>query len=209
MSHILNQYFDHVFVIIHPDSLRYMTFNQRWHGLQYNIAKFVKQNEDCISVDGFAEHNFTNIPTHIPLHNPLSTGQVACALAHILIYKNIIDKKLHNCLILEDDSIFNDLSNLDIALKSDYDILALFTADCDLLIPNTQAAPFTSEYTKAGTSAYTIKTPEAAKTLYDSQINNMDTADGAIRYINLNVYAVYPPCCSCDDSPSIIVNGLY
>ena len=209
MAHILNNYFDHVFVIAHPDSLRYITFNQRWQDLKYELAQFVKQGDEAWANNGYAEHIFTDLNNPIFLKDPLSSGQIACAIAHMLIYKKIIDRNLSNVLILEDDSVFKELSNLDTALKSDYDVLALFTADCDLFIPPHLAAPFTAEYTKAGTSAYVIKNPKSAEVLLNKQYNKMDTADGLIRYCGLNVYAVYPPMCECDESPSIIVHGLY
>lgn len=209
MAHILNKYFDHIFVIAHPKSLRYTTFNQRWQGLEYKLAKFVKQEEEAWAKNNYAEHIFENIPNKIKLFDPLSTGQVCCAIAHMLIYKKIIDNKLNNVLILEDDSVFNDLSNLEIAIQSNWEILALFTAQCDLFCTPEQAYPYTNLYSKAGTSAYALKDYKTAENIFLNQITNMNTADGVLMRSNLNIYAVWPPVCSCDSSPSIIVHGLY
>lgn len=209
MKHILNNYFENIHVIAHPDSLRYKLFNERWNGLQYSLEKFVMQESECKNNNGYAWHIFECFPNNIPLQDPLCSGQIACAIAHMLIYKKIIDQKLDNCLILEDDSVFNNISNLEIGLKSDYDILALFTADCDLYVDASEAAPIVSNYTRAGTSAYIIRTPEIARSLLDSQVASMNTADGVIMRSDKKVYAVYPPTCSCDNSPSVIVNGFY
>jgi hypothetical protein len=209
MNHIINNYFENVFVIAHPESQRFQAFNERWEGLNYRLCQFVMQGLNCVSKDGLAVHNLPSIPNDIPLLDPLSDGQVACALAHMLIYQIIANENLSNCLILEDDSVFNTLSNLEIALNSDYDILALFTADCDLYTTPHLASPYTDKYTRAGTSAYVIRTSNIACDLYESQVKKMNTADGVIMRSDKKIYAVYPPVCSCDDSPSIIVNGFY
>lgn len=209
MKHVLNNYFDNIFVIAHPDSARYHDFKIRWVGLEHTLCRFVHQNLECKNKNQKAWHIFPNFPNMMDIKDPLSDGQVACALAHMLIYDHIIENKLLNCLILEDDSVFINESNLELALTSDYDILALFTADCDLLINPAQAAPFTKHYTRAGTSAYVLRTYEVAQELMKSQLRCLDTADGVIMRSLLNIYAVYPPVCMCDNSPSIIVNGLY
>lgn len=207
--HPLEKYFDHIYVIIHPESLRWVTFFERWKLKNYTVAKFVEQDVECKSLNGQAKHIFEQFPDYIPLKDPLSTGQVACALAHMLIYKDIIDKKRFNCLILEDDSVFNEISNLEIGLQSDYDILSLFTAQCDLFAGNHNPAPYTAQYSRAGTSAYVLRTYEVAEKLLNSQMTLMNTADGVIMESDMKIYAVWPPVCSCDESPSIIVNGLY
>jgi hypothetical protein len=211
IQHPINNFFPgrSVFVVVHPDSFRYQTFFQRWKNLSINSTKFVKQNDECKNEHGFAVHTLNSIPNYIPLIDPLSNGQIACALAHMLIYQEIINNNMHNTLILEDDSVFNDYSNLEKAMMSDYDILALFTAECDLYISPNDATPFTSQYSRAGTSAYVIRTPEIANKLYSKQIEKMNTADGVIMRSDMNVYAIYPPVCTIDNSPSMIVNGFY
>lgn len=207
--HILNKYFNNIFLISHPESTRHKQFLNSWSELKFTQATFVHQKIDCIAFNGMACHKFNEFEANIALKDPLSDGQVACALAHMLIYKNIIELNLNNTLILEDDSVFNNISNLEIGLQSDYDILSLFTAACDLYIPATAAAPLVSNYTRAGTSAYVIRTPEIAKRLLKDQCESMNTADGVIMRSDMKVYAVWPPVCSCNDSPSIIVGGLY
>jgi len=210
MTHILNNFFDHIFVIAHPESLRFKTFAHNWEGLNFKKTVFVRQTIECYNHNGCARHTLGSIPDNLPLVDPLSDGQIACALAHMIVYQEIINNNIYNALILEDDSVFNGISNLEAGLNSDYDILSLFTADCDLLCHPITAAPFTGNYTRAGTSAYVIRTPGVARKLLGDQLKKMNTADGVImRKEDMKIYAIYPPVCSCDGSPSMIATGFY
>jgi len=205
--HILNNYFNNIFLISHPNSSRHKKFLERWSGLQFTQAKFVHQDKDINVLGRQAYHKF-NFPNPLS-HKCIIKGQVACALAHMLIYREIIDGHFYNTLILEDDSVFRDISFLDVALQSDYDILSLFTAKCDLYNPESNNSPFTDQYSKAGTSAYVIRDPNIAEKLLSAQLYEMTPSDTAIMESNLKVYAVYPEVCTITNEPSMIAGGIH
>jgi len=212
MSHIINNYFKNVYLIAHPSSKRYKDFNERWQGLNYELSQFVHQDTDCIGIDGFAQHNFEFFPNNILLKDPLSRGQIAVSFAHMLIYKQIIEKNLHNTLIFEDDSVFVDTLNLEECLEMDWDILSLFSGfpDGSSIHENVNfEKKYTYEWDRQGISAYIIRTPKVADYILKKQLEKMDTADGAICDANLKVLALFPGVCTIDNSPSLIVNGVY
>ena len=204
--HILNNYFDNIFLISHPDSLRHKNFMERWEGLNFSQAKFVHQDKSMELFGDLVSHNFSF--TNPLKHKNLIKGQVACAIAHMLIYQEIIDKDIYDALILEDDSVFKSLSFLDVALNSDYDILSLFTAKCDLYYPESKNSPFTDQYSKAGTSAYVIKNPEVAQRLLSAQLADMVPSETAIMESKLKVYAVWPEVCTITNEASMIAGGI-
>jgi GR25 family glycosyltransferase involved in LPS biosynthesis len=211
--HEINKYFNDIFVISLPGSARHDLFLKHWEGLQFRQADFVFQDIDCMLEGLVIKHKFKNIPS--PLHtniNGLIVGQVACSLAHMLIYDTIIKDQLHNTLILEDDSILLDITNVEESLKQNCDIMSLFCGQLNgssLLGPLSDGEKFTNKWDKQGTSAYIVKTPEVAQFLLDKQLKNFDTADGVIMHSGLNVLAIWPPACFTNDSPSIIAHGLY
>lgn len=212
MKHIINNYFDNVFVIAHPLSKRYDNFIKRWDNLSFNLSKFVNRDIDCINIDGYVEHIFENINQKIKLKSPLSGGQIAVALAHMLIYDEIIKNNLVNTLVLEDDIVFESDLNINEALCEEWDILSLFSGfsnGSSILEPINEITKFTKQWDRQGVCSYVIKSKEVAKYLFDKQNMLMDTADGVICDNNINVLALYPSACVIDNSPSIIVNGLY
>ncbi len=212
MKHIINNYFDNVFVIAHPSSKRYDNFIKRWDNLDFNLSKFVNRDIDCINIDGYVEHVFENINQKIKLKSPLSGGQIAVALAHMLIYDEIIKNNLTNTLILEDDIIFESETNINEALNEEWDILSLFSGFSDGSSISDQVnkdTKFTKQWDRQGVCSYVIRSKEIAQYLFDKQNTLMDTADGVICDNNITVLALYPSACVIDNSPSIIVNGLY
>lgn len=211
-QHILNNYFENIFLIAQPGSERYKNFINRWGNLDFIQSKFVNQDNDCLKIENKVEHAFDNIKPSIELKDQLSKGQIAVALAHMLIYDEIIKNKLSNTLILEDDAVFNSDNNLEEALNLDWDILSLFSGfkDGSSISENVnQETKFTRNWDRQGICAYVIRSREIAKYLYDKQSLQMYTADGVICDKNINVLALYPGVCTIDNSPSIIVNGLY
>lgn len=212
MKHILNEYFENIFVIAHPNSARYRIFLDRWRGLRFTLASFVNQGTDCMNLDGYALHNFENFPTKIALKHPLSRGQVACSLAHMLIYDQICKENLSNTLILEDDCLFDELYFLEDALNLDWDVLSLFSGfsnGSSIYESVNKNTKYTYSWDRQGTASYVLKKPEIARYILDKQMEQIDTADGVLCDVNIKILALYPSVCKIDNSPSIIVNGVY
>ena len=208
--HVVNKYFDNIFVISHPETERHRIFLKNWDGLKFSQGRFVNKYIEVSKEDNFATHVFKEFPKRIPLKDPLSNGQIACALAHMLIYKNIIDNNLENTLILEDDATFITDQNLEKVLKEEFDILQLWTINEFI---REEIRPDTISITnvfRERASSYVIKNRIAAMELLMKQCNALDTADGAIIMAdNLLFRAIIPSNCNITNGVSYIHDEIY
>ena len=99
--------FDNVFIInLQRDISR--RENMIMQLKQHNICDY----EFIEAIDGQSEnldkYDFTVIPNWVePFTNKIMTkGEIGCALTHYNIWKKMVNEKLENVLILEDDAVF-------------------------------------------------------------------------------------------------------
>lgn len=185
--HILNKYCDKILVLTLKDSIiRQERINQIFkdvnfdffygvNGLEINDEEYIKYKE---------------------IRN-LSYGQFGCTLSHIEIMKYIIDNKLNNVLILEDDiEMFDTVKNLDIYfdnLPNTYEIVYFGMNNCNIkydkyLIPNINNYVFELNISNfkfiEGTNAIFIRNYEYLNGLLDFQLKHLHTADaGYMEYL--------------------------
>jgi len=203
--HPLNFYFENIFVISHPGTARHSIFLKNWPQLEFRQAKFVNKYNECSITNNIAEHILQDFPKKITLKDPLNQGQVACALAHMLIYKTIIQENLENVLILEDDAIFLNDTNLKFAMQENFDILQLWTIP-EFIRQNCLPGDVTvTKYMRERASSYVVKNKNVALHLLLKQCNLMDTADGVILMSpELKYHAILPSCCNITNGVSYI-----
>ena len=163
-------------------SARYQNFKRTWPGDKYILAKFVNPKTDFkIKNNNKVNHVFDHLINNIPFnkHNfinrPLKS-QIACSLAHMLIYDEIIKKDLQNILILEDDAEFicsDSVFNFNKILSLEFDILKLSTyySEKDLsLLTHPVYGPG-----RFGTWAYVVKNKMIAQRILENQYCNLNT----------------------------------
>jgi GR25 family glycosyltransferase involved in LPS biosynthesis len=93
---ILNEVFEYIFVITTPKfSDRINNMKSRLAGVKYVFFDGVYGGE--IDVEKYRR-----------LGSKLTRGQLACAASHIKLYEKIVNEKLNNVLVLEDDCIFTE-----------------------------------------------------------------------------------------------------
>ena len=105
----LNKFFDKVYVVTLKRSHdRHKALKESLNGLNYEVFWGVDGKEEDIDVlegDGVYNHKLYNLNRLIKQEpsRKLNMGRVGCALSHVNIYKDIIDRKYSRVLILEDD----------------------------------------------------------------------------------------------------------
>jgi glycosyl transferase family 25 len=198
---LLNKYFDHIFVITYKNSPRIEYIKDVMKDIDYEM--FYGFDKTTMTQEYYDDYLYKRKEdSHL-----LNKGMLSCSMTHILLYKKIYEEKLNNVLILEDDIIFinENIHNLD-NIKSipNHDILYLgFTnvhVNYNNLTPNIGQNAFimtkNNFISLEGTNAYVIKSYNFSKKLYDFNIKNLYTADGALMEFlkeNNSIYAICLP----------------
>jgi GR25 family glycosyltransferase involved in LPS biosynthesis len=164
--HLINEWFDKVFIITLKGSERSKKLKDRF---DFDYELFY-------GIDG----------RYIDRKNSRwSNGQLGCTMSHINLYKHIIDNKIQKTLILEDDALpCNNLNNIDNYMKqlpNDWGMLYLFYTTVSL-IPNYNKNWFklniNSFQNVMCTSSIALQL-DFAKDIYEINKNYLYTADGA------------------------------
>jgi len=102
---ILNSYFDHIYLVTLKRSRdRHKLFEETLRGLNYQI--FWGIDGRILDLEKLQESGLYDAELSkkkIPIGIELKRGELGCALSHINIYKEIIEKNYDKVLILEDD----------------------------------------------------------------------------------------------------------
>ena len=109
----INQFFSKILVLNYDESRKKYIIE---HFKEKNIHNYVFIK----GVDGSKLKNKTGYNKLVKLYKPslqvpspfncwpLSFGEIGCSIAHLKAFKYILDKKLQNALVCEDDIFFND-----------------------------------------------------------------------------------------------------
>lgn len=128
----LNGFFDHIYIITLKRSKdRHVLFQNNLEGLNYEIFWGTDGNTidlDQLITGGQYDPHLTL--KKIPIGKDLKRGEIGCAMSHLSVYKDIIDKGYKNALILEDDitidtSFTNEFSQSLSELPENWEILYL------------------------------------------------------------------------------------
>lgn len=110
----MNTFFDKIYIVsLKRSQDRHEALKKRLNGLDYELFWGVdgrEENVGDLERKGLYNHKQYNLNRLSRGENPrvLNMGRVGCALSHVNIYKNIIEKKYGKVLILEDDIIVYD-----------------------------------------------------------------------------------------------------
>jgi glycosyl transferase family 25 len=198
---LLNKYFEHIFVATYKNSPRLEYIKNIMKDIDYQL--FYGFDKTTMTQEYYDEY-LSNRKENSHL---LSKGMLSCTMTHLLLYKKIYEEKLNNVLILEDDNIIinENLNNLDlIKFAPNYDILYLGLTNVHTnynnLKPNIGNNIFmmtkNNFVSLEGTNAYVIKQYSLSKKLYDFNIKNLYTADGALMEFlkeNNSIYFIFLP----------------
>lgn len=74
------------------------------------ILDHPENNHDLFSKVVLQDQTHIDLPLgrHVTMDDPLSPGEVGCALSHLRLYQEILDRKLEYALVLEDDAILKE-----------------------------------------------------------------------------------------------------
>ncbi len=108
--HILNQFFDKVFVLtIESATNRQSIIKEEFKDLDFEFIYGINKNE--IHIDQWikdGKYSETNAMQHERFSRKMNRGEIACAYGHRMIYQKILDQNLNKVLILEDDILFDE-----------------------------------------------------------------------------------------------------
>jgi glycosyl transferase family 25 len=134
--HPINKFFDKIYIVTLKKSLdRHEVFKKRLKGLNFEIFWGVDGKKEDIEVlegNGVYNHKLYHLNRLINQEpsRKLNMGRVGCALSHVSIYKDIVEKKYSRVLILEDDvtvveKYINDFEKGILELPGECDLLYL------------------------------------------------------------------------------------
>ena len=182
--------FDNVFIInLQRDISR--RENMIMQLKQHNICDY----EFIEAIDGQSEnldkYDFTVIPNWVePFTNKIMTkGEIGCALTHYNIWKKMVNEKLENVLILEDDAVFCNnflemLHNIEYNVKKlKYDLLYLGRNPLNVSNEekiNDNIAKVRYSY---GTHAYILSLEGAIKLCSTNYLHNLFPVDEFISFV--------------------------
>ncbi len=201
MTHILNKFFDKIYVITLPNSIRIPRIISRLTGIDYEFYY------------GINGATLDKTP-YIEMGSKQTRGQLGCTLSHYNLYKKIIsDNMYEKILIIEDDAILTDnLNNLEIYLNQlpeDWGLFYLGWGGHNLptnYSENLCEVSQTNFHSVHCTHAIAIK-PWFAEKLIESNKNMLYTADGnlsnVVKEYNLKTYAAVPTMIDPDNIDSI------
>lgn len=132
----LNKFFEKIYVVsLNKSTDRHEVLKERLKGLNYKLFWGVdgsKLNVDELSENGHYNHKLYNLNRLVKGEPPrnLNLGRIGCALSHVGIYQEIVEKNISLALILEDDLIVdkNRISAFSAAvseLPAEWDLLYL------------------------------------------------------------------------------------
>lgn len=129
---LLNDFFDHIYLIsLRRSKDRHPRIKKALEGLDYQIFWGVDGNQlnlDDLKKDGLYEPSLSK--KTFPSGREMTKGEIGCALSHIEVYKDIIDRNFQNALILEDDLKINTTNSEELSqsfseLPENWDLLYL------------------------------------------------------------------------------------
>ena len=227
-ENIINQYFDNVYVINLDKSTKRMKYMKEL--LDNENIKYERFN--AIYGKNLSKEFIDNITT-IKCKNLCPVNLIGCALSHISVWKDILDKNYNNSLILEDDIYFdnNYKDNLKKSLNelpNDWDILYLGCGGmCNKKNNNDFLyymfnIIFYNKINKKNINKKYIFVPEFPTGMFSYAISK----NGCIKLLNIinkisyhidyqislnhkfiNIYAVYPKCIYPNTDTSEISNN--
>ncbi len=108
LFHLLNQFFDKIFIITLPGkSERHDFFKKTLEGLDYEIHWGVVGND--LDIHELDKNGKIDLAKQKQLDGKnLSKGEIGCAFSHLSVYKTILDRGYKNALIFEDDIRLSD-----------------------------------------------------------------------------------------------------
>lgn len=202
MKHILNQFFDKIYVITMENSIRIPRMIERLQGVEYEFFY------------GINGATLDKTP-YIEMGSKQTRGQLGCTLSHLKLYEKIVsENKFDKICILEDDAVFTDNINiLDTYIKqlpNDWGMLYLgFDGGTGVhanYSPNICEISQNNLYTLHCTHAIAIR-PWFAKEMIEFNKQAHFTADGSFTEIvkqrGLRTYAVLPKIINPDNIDSI------
>lgn len=102
---LLNQYFDHIYVVtLRRAAERHLNIQNKLNGLNYQFF-FGADNKE-FSVHNLEEKNIYNSAKAKAVHRynkPMQSGVLGCSLSHRMVYNDILAHGYKQVLILEDD----------------------------------------------------------------------------------------------------------
>lgn len=108
MTHVLNRYFDKIFIIsINRNVHRINQFLKNHPDIEVEIFHGVDGKELYPSIDhvcNFPQSFFDENHLYYDRCKNWNKGQIGCALSNFLVQKEILDRQLERVLILEDDA---------------------------------------------------------------------------------------------------------
>ncbi len=198
--HILNQYFDKIYVITLADSFRIPRMEERLKGIEY---------EFYYGVNGAT----LDKTPYIELGSKQTRGQLGCTLSHYQLYEKIVAENLDKVLILEDDCLFNDnVNNLATYFEQLPEDWGLFYVGWDNVGLSPNFSPNLCEISQnylipiVGTQSIAIR-QHFAKQLIELNKNFLYTADGnlteVVKQYGVKTYCAVPRMAKQDGMGSI------
>lgn len=194
MKHPLNKFFDKVIVLTTThDSCkdRIERFKSRSKNLEYEF--FYGTHAADMDINYYRENGC----------EPITDGQISCAVNHLNLYQYILDNDISNCLILEDDAVITEdheyIEKCLSSVPSNWKLLYLGYINYHPIYPN-----YSDSLVKFSANNYIVLdctfgfaiTKELASRLYEANKTINNTADGSIQRLireqNIDVYAATP-----------------
>ncbi|TDQ58070.1 glycosyl transferase family 25 [Mesocricetibacter intestinalis] len=94
-----------IFIISLKDSPRRETIALRMQGLNIPFQFFDAVNGGELSEEQLNNVDYHFYPQRYAARHPLRRGEIGCALSHIGVYEHIVQNKINEAIILEDDAI--------------------------------------------------------------------------------------------------------
>lgn len=194
MKHPLNKFFDKVIVLTTTHESckdRIERFKTRSKNLEYEF--FYGTHAADMNIDFYRENGC----------EPITDGQISCAVNHLNLYQYIINNNISNCLILEDDAVITEdvqyIEDCLSKLPSDWKLVYLGYINYHYIHPN-----YSDHLFKFSSKNYVVLdctfgfaiTKDFASKLYDANKTINNTADGSIQRLiredDIDVYATVP-----------------
>lgn len=201
--HILNKFFDKIYVLTMEGSFRIERMKERLQEVDY---------EFFYGVNGAT----LDKTPYIQMGSRQTRGQLGCTLSHYSLYQKIVsEKKYDKVLILEDDAIFSEnINNLETyvnQLPSDWGMFYLGWdgGASPNFSPNICEISKTNLFVLHCTHAIAIR-PWFAEKMLELNKNAIYTADGSfteiVKQYGLKTYAAVPRIINPDNMESITCN---